>query len=85
MDTMKKLTVGDMSGCNRAGKRCTVVRESIADIAVGEVVKIRFKGEFDVTPWRYYKLEEKHFRDKFDEQRVRYTGTFARVEKAAKV
>ena len=84
MDTMKKLTVGDMSGCNRSGKRCTVVRTSIGDIAVGEVVKIRFKGEFDVTPWRCYKLEEKHFRDKFDEQRGRYTGTFARVEKAAK-
>lgn len=81
MDTMKKLTVGDMSGCNRSGKRCTVVRNSICDIVVGEVVKIRFKGEFDVTPWRYYKLEEKHFRDKYDEQRGRYTGTFARVEK----
>ena len=57
-----------------------MVRTSIGDIAVGEVVKIRFKGEFDVTPWRYYKLEEKHFRDKCDEQRGRYTGTFARVE-----
>lgn len=38
MDTMKKLTVGDMSGCNRSGKRCTVVRTGIGDIAVGEVV-----------------------------------------------
>ena len=26
MDTMKKLTVGDMSGCNREGARCKVMR-----------------------------------------------------------
>lgn len=77
---MKKLTVGDMSGCNRSGDRCTVVRTSIADIAEGEVVRIRFKGEFDVTPYRLYRLEEKHFRDKWDEQRRKYTGTFARVD-----
>lgn len=78
-DTMKKLTVGDMSGCNRSGSHCTVVRCSIGEIAVGEVAKIRFKDEIEVTPWRYYKLEEKHFLDKFDEERGRYTGTFARV------
>ena len=78
-DTMKELTVGDMSGCNRSGRHCTVVRCSIGEIAVGEVVKIRFKGEFDVTPWCFYKLEEKHFRDKFDEECGRHTGTFARV------
>lgn len=77
---MKKLTVGDNSGCNRAGDTCTVVRTSVADIDVGEVVKIRFKGEFDVTPWRYYRLEGKHFRDESDAQRGRYTATFSRVE-----
>lgn len=81
---MKKLTVGDMSGLNRSGERCTVVRESIADIADGEVVKIRFKGEFNVTPWRLYKLEEKHFRDDFDRKRGRYTGKFVRVTGGAK-
>ena len=48
---MKKLTVGDMSGCNRSGERCHVVRESIGEIAVGEAVLIRFKGECgDITP-----------------------------------
>jgi hypothetical protein len=77
---MKKLTVGDNSGCNRAGDTCTVVRTSVADIDVGEVVKIRFKGEFDVTPWRHYRLEGKHFRDELDAQRGRYTATFSRVE-----
>ena len=77
--TSKKLTIGDNSGLNRKSERCKVVR-CLDGIEVGEVVSIRFKGEFDVTPWRYYKLEEKHFRDKCDEQRGRYTGTFARVE-----
>lgn len=79
-DTMKKLTVGDNSGCNRSGDRCTVVRNSVADIAEGEVVKIRFKDEVSVTPFRLYKLEEKLFRDKWDEARGRYTGKFVRME-----
>lgn len=81
---MKKLTVGDMSGCNRSGDICTVVRTSIASIAEGEVVRIRFKGEFDVTPYRLYRLVEKHFRDGWDKQRGKYTGTFARVDQEAK-
>ena len=84
MEKMKKLTVGDMSGCNRSGDRCTVVRTSIADIAEHELVMIRFKGEFDVTPYRPYRLMRKFFRDKWDEQRGKYTGTFARVEEEAK-
>lgn len=76
---MKKLTVGDMSGCNRAGEKCAVIRSSIADIDEGEVVKIRFKGEFDLTKYRYYKLEDKYFRDDCDKLRGRYTGVFSRV------
>ena len=32
---MKKLTVGDMSGCNRAGEKCAVIRSSLADIDEG--------------------------------------------------
>ncbi len=79
---MKKLTVGDMSGCNRSGERCHVVRESVGEIAVGEAVLIRFKGDCgDITPWRRYMLEEKHFRDEYDAARLRYTGTFVRVTK----
>ena len=82
---IKKLTVGDMSGCNRAKERCTVVRESIADIAELEPVEIRFKDEFHTTPYRLYYLEKKYFRDEFDAKRGRYTGVFVRVPGEAKV
>ena len=76
---MKKLTVGDMSGCNRSGEKCVVIRNSLAEIVEGEVVKIRFKDEFRVTGYMYYRLVEKYFRDMYDKMRGRYTGVFARV------
>ena len=76
---MKKLTVGDMSGTSRYGESCTVVRNSLAEIAEGEVVKIRFKDEFHMTEYRYYRLDKKYFRDEYDTERGRYTGVFSRV------
>ena len=79
-DTMKKLTVGDNSGCNRSGPTCAVVRCSIGEIAVGEAVKIRFKDEVKTTDYRPYKLERKYFRDDYDASRGRFTGIFRRVE-----
>lgn len=73
---VKRLTVCDNSGCNRAGKTCTVVRESLASIEIGEIVDIRFKDEFTTTTYRPYELKEKYFRDNFDAQRGRYTCVF---------
>ena len=69
--TRKKLTIGDNSGLNREGERCKVVR-CLDGIEVGEVVSIRFKDEFETTPWRLYRLEEKHFPSKYDEDRRRH-------------
>ena len=77
---MIKLTVGDMSGSTRHGKTAIVVRQSIASIEVGEIVMMRFKDEFHVTPWRKYKLSSKYFRDEFDRARGRFTGVFTRLE-----
>lgn len=81
--TRKKLTIGDNSGLNRKGERCKVVR-CLDGIEVGEVVSIRFKDEFETTPWRLYRLEEKHFPSKYDEDRRRHTGTFVRIPAATK-
>ena len=81
--TRKKLTIGDNSGLNRKGKRCKVVR-CLDGIEVGEVVSIRFKDEFETTPWRLYRLEEKHFPSKYDEDRRRHTGTFVHIPAVTK-
>lgn len=80
---IKKLTVGDNSGCNRKGERFKVMR-CLDGIEVGETVLIRFKDEFETTSWRKYRLEEKHFPTKYDEDRRRHTGTFVRIPAAAK-
>ena len=77
---MVKLTVGDNSGTTRFGPTATVVRASLASIAVGEEVLLRFKDEFNhCTAWRHYVLEKKFFRDAWDESRGRFTGIFRRV------
>ena len=81
---MKKLTVGDNSGVQRCGNRCTVVRTSLAEIEVGEKVMIRFKDEFSVTKWRCYRLASKGFKDEWDKSRGRYTGEFVREEGGAR-
>lgn len=80
---IKKLTVGDNSGCNRNGERFKVMR-CLDGIEVGETVLIRFKDEFETTSWRKYRLEEKHFPSKYDEDRRRHTGTFVRIPAAVK-
>ena len=77
---MVKMTVGDNSGTARSGDTCVVVRQSLAGIAVGEEVQIRFKDELRVTPYRRYRLENADFRDDYDRQRGRIRGTFRRVK-----
>ena len=76
---MKKLTVGDNSGTQRSGSECVVVRESIADIEIGEEVMIRFKDEFHVTKFKPYRLKTKGFRDEYDAKRGRYTARFEKI------
>lgn len=80
---MKKLTVGDNSGIQRCGQRCTVVRTSLAEIEVGEKVMIRFKDDFGITKYQCYRLASKEFKDEYDKSRGRYTGKFVRAEEGA--
>lgn len=79
---MKKLTVVDMSGIQRSRSECVVVRESIADIEIGEKVMIRFKDEFHVTTFKPYRLKTKGFRDEYDAKLGRYTARFEKVKGA---
>ena len=76
---IKKLTVGDNSGCNRKGELFKVMR-CLDGIEVGETVLIRFKDEFGMTSWSKYRLQEKHFPTKYDENRRRHTGTFVKAK-----
>lgn len=77
---MKKLTVGDNSETQRSGSECVVVRESVANIEIGEEVMIRFKDEFHVTKFKPYRLKTKSFRDEYDAKRGRYTARFEKVK-----
>ena len=76
---MKKLTVGDTSGLSRNEETCTVRRRTIEDIEVGEVVAIRFKDEFVLSPYRMYRLERKYYKDSWDENAGYWTGDFRLV------
>lgn len=82
---MKKLTVGDNGGVDRRGDRCHVVRTTIADIAIGERVAIRFKDDYGLTPYRTYELVERHFKDEWDASHGRYSATFRLVKTDAGV
>lgn len=77
---MKKLTVGDNSGLERKGDECHVVRTTIADIAIGERVAIRFKDDYGLTPYRVYELVERHFKDEWDAAHSKYSATFRLVK-----
>lgn len=79
---MKKLTVGDTSCLHQKEDVVVVRRRTLADIEVGEVVAVRFKDDFCLTPYKFYRLERKFFNDAWDEQSGYLTGKFRRVEQA---
>lgn len=77
---MKKITIGDSGWVQRDEDEVFTVRREDA-LEVGEVVAVRFKDEFQLSPYRDYRCIEAEYRDDWDRQTHRRNFRLRKEEK----